>query len=414
MTGIWHFQGLGGREIDPPRTAIRPAAARPPIPPATPGGAAGYLRPYANDQLNSRVVTALPQGPWALRWRVDLHPRFTPSFVLQGGDRVVVQAGELRLLDLDGGPIATGRVGGGPIVLDPDHGLFYRFLPGSFFAACQLADGRQLYLINPSRGDMATRPFLARRGDRLAFVALERALDPHGHHVPDTSRVEVLDIGGPVQMDALELLRIRSSPGEIQFPMAHLLAALAGDTLVCAAPGRIYRVDLDLNIVVALEGDFAPLAMSLDEAGRIYLVVATPERRELWLLTPEGERIYAAALPKTAADPICPPIVGHDHTAYLLLGPWIHAVGAGGELRWSRAAGGALAGAIVTGDDRLVTVEGNEIAAYNATGERRALAALPGAALCTPPVLTGRGEFLVASPERAYCLSPGPGTGGAR
>jgi outer membrane protein assembly factor BamB len=188
---------------------------------------------------------------------------------------------------------------------------------------------------------------------------------------------------------------------------------------VVATHDRIFTIDMELEVQQELTGSFGPMALSLDEAGRIYIIVYIGGTRdcflgghyELWLLTPDGERLWAYEFP--AGMQACfPPIVGYDHTVYSFAAPGgydvngqtLYAISPDGKLRWSRPEPGQYAHAVVTADDFLLVARGSDVAAYDSNGERKVLFTFPGEVLNAPPLLTERGELIVASTTALHCL----------
>jgi hypothetical protein len=398
-------QGFGQTELTPPTREIRPAAAAKALPPAAPSGVGGYPMAYANESRNSRTSQTLPAGDWRVRWRVSVKTEPGPVLVLQQGNRILVRAVDWQLLDPDGGVLAMGPAGGGPIVLDAAHGLFYRFLPTAFLAAARLSDGHQVFLSSPAYGEGYSRIFMARHADRLVTAAIERALDPHGGRQPSHSLFEALDLHEPFDTTELGLLKSATSPGELHIGSVDLVAAATANSIVAAVPDCIFLAGWDMTVRLALTGTFDPVLMSLDEANRIYLVVRSGQRFALWLVNPDGERLYAIDLPESVPQPSGPPIVASDHTVYLIAGSQVIAVAPDGKLNWLKAAPGHIGGAIVTADDQLLLAEGDSITAWDRLGQRRVVHAFPGEKLTSPPVLASNGDLLVASQGSLFCLS---------
>lgn len=398
-------QGFDATDLTPPTREIRPVAAAKALPPAAPSGEAGYAMAYANESRNSRASQTLPAGDWRVRWRVSVKTEPGPVLVLQQGNRILVRAIDWHLLDADGGVLATGPAGGGPIVLDAAHGQFYRFLPTAFLAAARLSDARQAFLFPPAYGESYSRIFMARHGDRLVMAATERALDPHDGRTPSRALFEALDLREPFDTTELGVLKSATSPGELHIGSADLVAAATANSIVAAVPDCIFLAGWDMTARLALTGAFDPVLMSLDEAGRMYLVVRSGERFALWLVSPEGERLYAADLPESVPEPSGPPMVAMDHTAYLLAGSQVIAVAPDGKLNWLKAASGRIGGGIVTADDQLLLAEGDSITAWDRLGQRRVVHAFPGEKLTSPPVLASNGDLLVASQTSLFCLS---------
>lgn len=407
MKPIQYQAEAGWKEITPTAAPIRSASVQP-LPAAAPGAYADYTQPHANPEQNSRLAASLPAGPWTVRWQAEINPAFRPTFVLAGNDAVVVQAGEWRLFDRQGRPVSRDRLGLGPMALDTGNGYLYHITINSYLAARRLADGGPFFQFLPRFGDLYARTFYARNGQRLLVAGVEFQKAPLEVKIADTSMMQVTGLGNPIRADEMGDLASMESPAVLLLPWVNLVVAAHGEWIVAATPGHVYFLDWKLGFRAAFEASFEPQAMSLDEAGRVYLVAASETQTSLWLLTPAGERLYSFALPPGTAAISTPPIVGYDHTVYLIAGQYIFAVAPDGKLHWSRAATGAIAGAVLTGDGQLLTAEGSQIAAWNQRGERRVVHAFPGEDLATPPVLTTHGDLLVASRGRLFCLTHQP------
>src|SRR5215469_17549654 len=59
-----------------PGTQIRPAQSATPPPRADVIAGGESVRPYINDQLNSRLPQPLAGSPWIVRWQSNLDPEF--------------------------------------------------------------------------------------------------------------------------------------------------------------------------------------------------------------------------------------------------------------------------------------------------------------------------------------------------
>src|ERR1700751_1963230 len=62
------------REV--PGTQIRPAQSATPPPRAKAVAGGESVRPYINDQLNSRLPHPVLGGPWSVLWQANLDPEF--------------------------------------------------------------------------------------------------------------------------------------------------------------------------------------------------------------------------------------------------------------------------------------------------------------------------------------------------
>jgi hypothetical protein len=178
-------------------------------------------------------------------------------------------------------------------------------------------------------------------------------------------------------------------------------AATTGGRLVLAGADRVYFFGQDLRLHNLWTGSFRSFFMSLDEAGGVYLVVGPTVR--MWKLTPEARRAWEVSLPQSAIWPVQPPIVGYDHTVYLVSEKQILAISWDGRVLWQKPGTGPIKGAFVTANDLLVTTEGSQIAAWNLAGERKLLFDA-GEPLTTPPVMT-EGHLFVASSRHLFSVA---------
>jgi len=372
--------------------------------PAQPRGS-GYFCPFANQQRNSRSPHSLPLGKWSIRWRVDCATEVQPAFVLTEGSWIYVHGKEWRVYAGDGKALFSGISGGGPVVLDTAAELIYRMAGGGEFAATRLEDGKSLFQYLPNGGDKFSRTMIVRRGGRYIMGANERQLSPYEHMPARESILEILDVAEPVETTDLGTLTTGTANGVLQFPSTRMNFATVDDTILASAPDWLYVIDFELTITRAIETGLEVEMMSLDEAGRIYLLSKADDRYSVHLLTQEGHQIYGSALPPQTPEPTAPPIVSYDHRVFLLTANQIIALGADGKIDWTRSTTSPIAGAIVTPDGHLVVAEGDAVTSWDKKGERELLFATGGDRLLAPPVLNGDGEILVISKAHLYCLS---------
>jgi len=385
------------RTIEPAGVSLAPTA------PATAEGS-GYVCPFANQQRNSRAPYALQRGKWRVQWRVELEPQVRPAFVLQQGAHIYVHGREWRIFDPAGKKLFLGITGGPPAVLDSAKGLVYRIGGGGDFLPTSLEDGKRIFDYLPSRGGIFSRTMIVRRGDRFIIGGNERQLDPTGRHRASDSELEILDAPEPHQTTELGTLTSGMVNGVLQFRSSRVRFATVGDTIVAAAPGFVYLIDWDLKIRIAIATDLDAELMSLDEAGRIYLMTKADKGTSLHLLTPKGERIFSRDLSLRISEVRSPPIVAYDHTVFVLAESKIVALGASVEINWTRNTRGPCTGAIVTPEGHLIVAEDDSIVSWDAEGNRELLFSTGGDRLVAPPVLTAEGKLLAISNAHLYCL----------
>jgi hypothetical protein len=232
---------------------------RAPLPAAT--AVAPCSRPNCNAALNSRLPAAAP-AKVEVRWSAPYVEAFEPSTVLQDKDRVLAYGGGVwRLYDLDGKPLQDGRVGPSGMVLDGANGLFYFVNHNGFFAAHRLADGGVEFTLDVAAGD--AWPFLARLGRRVIDVAMETP-QQWRQAPPNHVAIERLELPEKLELDRVKSVTNLEASETLHLKVSTVLAALQGDRLVFAVPGRIFSASTELQPQAAFDGDFIPQRISLD------------------------------------------------------------------------------------------------------------------------------------------------------
>ena|GEM_PF-1112563 len=400
-----HFtKGFEEGSQDFPEIAIHAAEKQALSAPASPLPMSGYYRPFANDEQNSRLDIRLPDGTWAVQWNAELSPQQTPTYVLGSEDRIMVLSDLWTLFDSNGKQIAEGQTAGGPLVLDPTHKLFYHILPSGYLSGVHLSDGQPEFLFPLALGDLYSRDYIARHGARILVTAIERAMNPHDSQGPSKSILEVNDIGDPVKTSSGHRVTGSQAIGELEIPSLQLITASHRDWIVSASKDVVYVTTWDLQGHAALTASFQPRRMSLDENGRIYLIAEQDGMTQLWLLTQAGERLYSFEFSGGTLLAPLPPIIAHDHTAYIIEGRSIYAIGENGKLRWIRESPALIRGATMTADDQLLVSQGKQLVAWDKNGASKLLYSFE-EELLTPPVLTSPNALLVASKKKLYSLS---------
>ncbi|TMA43813.1 MAG: hypothetical protein E6J82_05945 [Deltaproteobacteria bacterium] len=145
--------------------------------------------------------------------------------------------------------------------------------------------------------------------------------------------------------------------------------------------------------------------LSVDELGRMHLIVGTGDKLSVWVVTPDGSRTVSRPLNPEYGPPIAPPIVGYDHRIHLVAADGIVTLDAYGGPLWERRPQGRVAGAGAAADDQLIVAAGRELQAYDGKGEREILFRSVAGALTTPPAMSASGEIFVATAEALFCLS---------
>jgi hypothetical protein len=387
-----------------PAIPIRPASgvASPPKAQLAPGGEC--LRPFINEQLNSRLPVRLPRAEWMLRWQAGLDPSVTPAFVLQASDRIVVQgAGSWQLFDLNRNSIFAGSLGPSAITLDPANSVLYFADTYGVITAFRLADGAEAYALPGSRGVEWYREFFSRRGQEFAAVSFMMLLQPHAPTEPNSVIVEDLDLGNPVTVEDGAITSGRRL-GRFYFAAPRAYAAGFGPGIVVAIRNEFIITEFGRKIRGRYSDTFDAGPISLDETARTYALVRRNEKTSLWCLTARGERVFAVEFaPDWPVKPL-PPVIGYDHRVYLTTGDSVVCVSPEGKILWRQAAGGPVAGMAVTPDDELIAAAGSALVSFGLDGTRHVLYDFKGDTLVTPPASVKGGGLLVASAKKLYRL----------
>ena len=233
-------------------------------------------------------------------------PRLRPEYLLAGARRVAAMGKARQRLFKDmrrGGQF--GPEGARPAVagLGPGERLHPRRRRPALLARA-LDAGQKLFWSPLYRRMDFLRPFIGRAGDKMVVLG---AGDSAGIGPTPGQAMAVVAAGGAVVAElasigtAAQHLSGDVEPAFVDNPLIWdhptALGALAGDRLVVAQPGHLWRVNVPtLRLDGPLTADFNPVALSVDEGGWAYLVVDRP--RELWVVSPEGKRTARFPLPR--------------------------------------------------------------------------------------------------------------------
>jgi hypothetical protein len=364
---------------------------------------AGYLMPFANDHLNSRVSFVLPQKNWEPQWKCALQENIDSSFVVQKGDGIIVQGARFwQLIDANTGQaFALDLKGNSPVAWSGAGGFYFGDRNG--FIAYHGADGRLQHRCSARLKEQFSRLMIRRTPDAYFVASLSDGWPPFG--MGDFYAFEKITVGDVNRVDEARVLLDSKRAGMLIQKKRDLTIPVVHERItVLATRDRLYLVDEDLKVRRALTGEFEPLSMSADEEGRLYLVVQLPKYKALWIVTPEGSRLMSFTWPADFAIGKMPPVVGYDHQAYVAVKDHLVAVHQSGRMLWEHPLGGKFAGATVTGDDNLLVSEGSRVVVYDLEGKSRVLFDCIDQQLSTPPVLTEKGRLLVASDRTLFCL----------
>jgi outer membrane protein assembly factor BamB len=393
---------------------IAPPSATPGPPAPAAAGAAAPAGRWLNAAHNGRLSAPLPSGAWKVRWEVELGG----AIALQhGAGRTVVQTPTgWSLLDAAGQRLGGGVLTTSDPLLDVELGvvLVEEADPGPL-AAFGLDDGRQRWVTRLEHAGAHQRTTLARLpGGRLLVAG--HAIPTGPHHQPDPScGLAIKHLGDGKDIDGVtRFLKGTRREGVLNLKLGAVRAAVRGEEVVFAVAGGLFVADARLDVSAGRSGAFTPLHLSLSE-DRIHLVVMDDSAVQgYWLLSASGDLLASLDWPFAEGAIAAPPLVGYDHTVYLVSDQEVRAVGADGKVAWtSDDLGGPLGGAAVSGDDRFLVAAGRDVSTFVVTQEgdavrvaRTPIATLEGHMLKTAPILTAEGHLLVGTKTHVVCLEP--------
>lgn len=369
----------------------------------------GCLQPYVNEARNSRLAEVLPgERHWTVASKERLDAGFRPREIMMSGDRVLLAgSGEWALFNLDCQLRAAGQAKGA-VTIDSRSGLFHVPDNTGTVSARRLGDGGEAYAIPLTLGEEYEPFFIAPREQRLVVVSLEQQLDAHAPEPAEHAMMEVIDLGDPPQADPEGLLSSAACAADLLMKTQELLVAGDSQSLCVALEDTVYRIDFDLRIRSTIQGAFTPIAMSLDDDGWIHLLVESEHGVSLWLMNNDGALAATTVLGEVARGTATPPVLGYDHSVYLLAADRVIAVRPDHTLAWEYRPEGFIAGATVSANNQLIVTSGSEISVFDPMGLSRAIWHLESEELRTPAVISEDGALYFATDQCLYRLEPAP------
>jgi hypothetical protein len=266
----------------------------------------------------------------------------------------------------------------GELVLDAENGLGYATNPGDatlvYGVRLETGDLSISFFVTPS----GPRDVIRRRGDNfLVFGWNERHVNPIGPE-PTRAWLQLVEVDTQKgqdywhQYDAIVI-------ADLEFTGRPFCIAVNGNDVIVAIPNHLYRFNEKLELIDEVAAQFEPLALSLDEASRVYVAVRIHNKTEFWIVDSSGNRYLRAALPAELPDRVhptdgylndrVPPLIGFDHTSFIILKDRIVSIGLDGAIRWSYATAEPSPGAIVTAENVLVASVGTQVVRIAPDGE---------------------------------------------
>ncbi len=100
-----------------------------------------------------------------------------------------------------------------------------------------------------------------------------------------------------------------------------------------------------------------------------------------------------------------PPVIGYNYQIYILGHDKILAVNPEGKLIWQNSLEKKISGASITKNEQLLISAENELLAFDTKARQKIVFALSDDSISTSPILTAKGEILLASRKSLYCLT---------
>lgn len=363
-----------------------------------PPSTSGAQQPFGGPAQNSRLGANLG-APTAYRWvqgfEVPLYEGSNAHSVMQHGDRVLVQARNWQLFDLQGARIRVGLGGPSPLALCAEDGTFRLVSGDGTLDAYSLSDGEARWSCGAPVGDGGPYPVLAVSGRSTLLAGGERRVNPEAENFSPEFAAQWIDPTDAPDVSAGGILRnARRSPALVGPARGELLGAVSGDRAALLMNDLLLLLDPALNVLLARSGAFVPRAVSFGGAGRLYVVVSAPAGPALWMINAQGERVSSTPLPSYTR---VPPIITSDHRIFVTTDAEILAFSPVGELLWRVASPSKPPRASATADGWLLASVGEELRVFDAEGRSAVLSYSVGRPFVTAPILTTDGAILVAT-----------------
>jgi len=290
------------------------------------------------------------------------------------------------------------------MTLDPAMGRFYSLGTGNSLQANALTNGELQFTVPLGYNEAFAWPLLHRSGKRLIAAGTEQKMfSPRG--VPPTqSLIQIIEDGSPAQLSPYKVLLSVDAQEDLLFNNPTMLPVAAGDMIWAVLPNLIVRTSASQEIAGAWSDTFEPVYASADEAGWLHLVAAVGERRELWIVRPEGRRTVRTDLKVENRAVSGPPAIGYDHRVYLWTSQLVAAFSPEGRHLWDCVLAGPIAGLSVTPDDHLVVAAGERVYVIDQTGKALPLLEI-GEPVTAAPVVTAEGDIIVGTGTRVLCFN---------
>ena len=382
-----------------------------PLPgPATADGSLEFAHRFGNGLRNSRVAFSPSGEMWKVAWHAPLPAGMIPTSLRVALGHIVVQSDDVWVLvDMHGKQVGTDAIADCEVTIDPAAGRLMAQSPDGLLGAYDIGTAKRTYAILPTFGSGFSREVVSAAGQMQTLVSHEIAvMNPKTYRDPDYCLVETYSVGQKVTTDELGIATNAAVAHSLTVRSRPVVVGSVPDGFRVAMSGYLIGLDNSLAVTSCLTGEFRLLTASFDEAHRSYLIVreiaaGKESTTALWVVNDKGERVSRSLLPES--ERYMPPIVGFDHTVFMILGTRLMAITPRGATKWEITPGGpGIAGAVATPDGSVLVSADSVLCAIDANGERTVIHAFSGDVLTTAPVPVSDRKIVVAGGSTLYCL----------
>ncbi len=366
---------------------------------------------FSNEAHNGRSAVKLAKNLWSQKWKVPLDESLTPRHILFCNDYIIVYGnGQWQLFSMQGKTLNSGAAGFSELYIDKQTGLFFFADYNGLIQARNLQDGSHKYSFFPMFSTGYSRPAFFRKERLLDILSVEENENPHGNVTLRSSVIEAVDIGEPETIDDNGYLLSAHRLKDIQVNSTEVNAVFSDNLAVVAAPDQIIITGAELKIARIIKGEFKPVAMSMDESGRIYIVASLAgsvgKKNALWVIDSSGSKLADIELPG-GAESFNPPLLGYGLKLYVTSDKHIYSINLKENSFTEVPFEKPLGGAVISSDNKIVLAAGKMIFGIDDNGETIYLTHLDDDKWITNPVFAGNDNLICSTGKFLYCFERG-------
>ncbi|MEO8232686.1 MAG: hypothetical protein ABI638_10405 [Ignavibacteriota bacterium] len=367
---------------------------------------------FKNVLHNSRSAVKLGENLWEEKWKVKVEKNLKPKSILFCNNRIILYGDtEWLLFDVEGKLLNSGSLGYTEINISPDNNQFYYSDYNGLIQARDLINGAYKFSLFAMFADNYRRSEIFTNNRLIYILSKEEKEDPHGNHIRNSSVLEVQDIGEPRSIDDNDYLISANRLNTIDLRSLDVYSVFTGEYLILAIPDEILITDSQLKIKKIIKSKFIPLSMSLDQSGRIYLIVRYTaadgnQKTGFWIITQDGLRILNLDLPSDN-DFNFPPVIGYNSKVFLIAGNKVFNIDTNIHFFSEKIFETPLGGFTISKDNKLILSAGKLIYGLDDYGENIYITHLENENWATGPVFINNDTFICASSESLYCFTRG-------